>query len=459
MRQEGLLVVALGLSLALLLALGWVAVGEARETVRMQGEIARTQRVVEQAEKVVPLLSRAENAVFAFQAGGDESLLDPYRDARAGLQDELAALSALVANEPDQRQALGEVETAVNERVRILDGRIDQRRKLGRPDAAATDGARAEERRVRATVERHLRSVEDGARRRLLERSSRAEASARANLRTSALFSVGAAVLYFVLFGLLVHRMHGLRRATEATKTLHQDLVSRQADLERVRGELDAFSYSVSHDLRAPLRAVDGYSRILLDDHGETLDAEGRRVIGVLRSEVKRMGQLLDGLLALSRLDRQEVTMADVDLGEVVERALAGVRSAEGARAVDVAVGPLPTVRGDATLLHQVFYNLLANAFKFTRSREQAVIRVRAEREGGDHVVSITDNGVGFPPQRAARLFGVFHRLHDDPRYEGVGVGLVIVDRIVRRHGGRVSAEAVEGGGATFRVVLPAPPS
>jgi signal transduction histidine kinase len=454
-RQEPLLIVALALSLAFLVALGWGTVGDARETLRTQSEIRRTHRVIEHAEGAESRLHEAENALFAYVMSGEDALLAPYHEVRPLLLDEMAALQVLTQDEPEERRMVADIERLVTERLRTMEGRIEQRRALGL-EATAADITKIEAKKTQDSLRLRMEDLEQSARARLLERSSRADASARGNLRASAVLSVGAAVFYFVFFGLLLQRMRGLRRATDTSRSLNSDLTSRQADLERANRELDAFTYSVSHDLRAPLRAVDGYSRILLDDHGERMDAEGRRVIGVMRSEVKRMGQLLDGLLSLSRVDRQELRTSDVDLTEVVERALFGVRSAEGSRAVDVVVDPLPVVRGDPTLLHQVFYNLLANAFKFTRSRERAEIRVTAERDGADHVVSIADNGIGFPAQRATKLFAVFRRLHDDERYEGVGVGLAIVDRIVRRHGGRVSAEAVESQGATFRVALPA---
>lgn len=220
------------------------------------------------------------------------------------------------------------------------------------------------------------------------------------------------------------------------------------ADLERKNTELDSFSYSVSHDLRAPLRAIEGFSRILLEEHAASLDGEARRLLGVVTANVGRMGELIDDLLELSRLGRVELRRADVDM-TVLARAVASEWN------VAIEVHPLPPARGDAALLRQVFANLLGNAVKYSRGREPARVEVSGGVRDGERRYEVRDNGVGFEPQYAHKLFGVFQRLHSAREFEGTGVGLSVVRRIVERHGGRVWAEGRPGEGAVFGFSLP----
>lgn len=219
--------------------------------------------------------------------------------------------------------------------------------------------------------------------------------------------------------------------------------------------ELESFSYSVSHDLRAPLRAVDGFSRILEEEYAESLDAEGRRLLGVVRESTTNMGVLIDDLLAFSRLGRQKLNPAPVDLRELAKEVFAELEGVRSERSVDFRVGDLSPTLGDRTMLRQVLANLLANALKFTRSREPAVIEVGMEEVDGQDAYYVRDNGVGFEMEYAEKAFGVFQRLHTTDEFEGTGVGLATVRRVVERHGGRVWADARPGEGATIYFTLP----
>jgi PAS domain S-box-containing protein len=241
----------------------------------------------------------------------------------------------------------------------------------------------------------------------------------------------------------------------EHAATLERRVAERTADLEAANQELEAFSYSVSHDLRAPLRAADGFSRILIEDHGESLDAEARRYLEVVRSSTQRMGRLIDELLAFSRLGRQEISRRKVDPAAIARQALAEVQPDGAGPALEVEIGVMPMVDADPGLLRQVYVNLLANAVKFARTRRPARIDVGSRFENGEAVFFVQDNGVGFDMAYAHKLFGVFQRLHRAEDYEGTGVGLAIVQRIVHRHGGRVWAEGTLDQGATFSFTIP----
>jgi signal transduction histidine kinase len=249
-----------------------------------------------------------------------------------------------------------------------------------------------------------------------------------------------------------------LRQAEMKVRTLNAELEERvrqrTAQVDAVNRELEAFSYSVSHDLRAPLRAIDGFARILEEDHAAGLGAEGRRVLGVVRDGVKRMEQLVEDLLAFSRAGRRGLKQVDVDMGALVRAAFDEVAE-EGIERVELHVSRLEPAVGDPALLKQVWANLLSNALKFSRTRDKRVVEVACRKDDGRVVYWVRDNGVGFDERYKHRLFGVFQRLHSAGEFEGNGVGLALVQRIVARHGGSVFAEGRVDQGSTFGFWLP----
>lgn len=218
--------------------------------------------------------------------------------------------------------------------------------------------------------------------------------------------------------------------------------------------ELEAFSYAVAHDLRAPLRAIAGFSRALREEHGAGLDLEGLRVLGIISESTKNMGELIDDLLSLSLLGRKEMRLSDVDMEELARSVLEELEGVDPLRRVEFSVRPLPPARGDRGMLRQVLSNLLSNALKFTVPREVARVEVGSERVRGEDAYFVRDNGVGFDPRDAETIFGVFQRLHHAESYEGTGIGLTIVQAIVRRHRGRVWAEGKIDDGATIWFTL-----
>jgi len=227
------------------------------------------------------------------------------------------------------------------------------------------------------------------------------------------------------------------------------------AALEAANAELESFSYSVSHDLRAPLRAIDGYAQALLEDHAARLDTEGQRLLGVVRENAQRMGQLIDGLLRFARFGRQAMTIAPIDMTELARAVVAELQQGGGDVLPAVRIEPLPPAMGDKTLIRQVLANLVANAVKFSRGRARPDVRIGARPQGAEVIYFVRDNGIGFDMRYADKLFQVFGRLHRAEEFEGTGVGLALVQRVVQRHGGRVWAESVPDRGATFHFTLP----
>ncbi len=225
--------------------------------------------------------------------------------------------------------------------------------------------------------------------------------------------------------------------------------------LEGANKELESFSYSVSHDLRAPLRAMDGFSRAVLEDHGSTLPEEGRRQLQVIRSNAQRMGQLIDDLLTFSRLSRLPLKKKRMDTRQLVQSTLEEVAGSDlNSPRLEVRINDLPQCMGDPALLKQVWLNLIANALKYSRRREAAIIEIGCTQQEDEDVFFVRDNGAGFDMRYVHKLFGVFQRLHRAEDYEGTGVGLAIVQRVIHRHGGRVWAESVLNQGATFYFTL-----
>jgi light-regulated signal transduction histidine kinase (bacteriophytochrome) len=241
-------------------------------------------------------------------------------------------------------------------------------------------------------------------------------------------------------------------------KVVEESLRQANAIALTANKELEAFSYSVSHDLRAPLRAVDGFSRLMMDGYGSQLDDEGRRMLNVIHDETLRMSRLVDELLAFTRLGQQQMESSTVDMTALARDVFDGLQALEPERQLQFNLQSLPPAFGVSAMIRQVWVNLISNAVKFTRDRPIGVIEIAAlVGEDGQWVYHVKDNGAGFDMRFANKLFCVFQRLHGADEYPGVGVGLALAQRIIQRHGGRIWAEGEVGKGATFYFTLPKP--
>jgi signal transduction histidine kinase len=456
-------------ALAVALALGVTTL------VRSARLTERSDQVLTQSARLRELLVDRETALRGYLLSGNDAFLQPLVLAEQQLPDTFAGVRALVGQEEAQQERLVRVERladewrafAAQERQNFVEGK-DYITAVARGSGnVLMEGMRHE---LDGLV-----AVEQA------RRQSRAQTAA---LVGRALFGGGvgwvlvlAAVLaYWGRRQLLeLSRGHeaalqGLekqnqalreaeRRMAELNTSLEARVEERTEALSAANRELEGFTYSVSHDLRTPLRQVAGFAEVLEATAGPKLDANERRSLATLRDSARHSGQLMDDLLRFSKMSRQELRTFSVNLASLVQSARDSLQSEAEGREVEWTVGPLPEVQGDPSMLLLVFRNLLGNALKYSRSQKKARIEVGSVASApGEDVVYVRDNGVGFEMAYADRLFGVFQRLHGG-EFEGTGIGLASVRRIVERHGGRVWAESSPGRGATFYCAIPRTPA
>lgn len=465
-------------------AVAYQAVASARDATE---RVERSTELILTANLVAQEALDAETGVRAYLLVGDPELLAPYEAASASLPARVDRLEGLVAGEPAQVERVAEVRAELQRfEDELAQPAIEARRdgtvsgsqlaELAVEADALVDALRDRLDEVVAAERAAGGAEADAEQQRSLEAARLAVLSAVA----ASLFALVAALASARHMATRIDAVTGGARAL-ADGDLHQRLEPsgedeitelgrafnamadrldrRTHDLESTNRELESFSYTVSHDLRAPLRAVRAFSEILDEEHGDQLDEEGHRILGRVRAAAGRMSELIDDLLALARVSRDQLAHVDVDLTALCEEVLDELRSHEPAREVTTVVAPGLHVTGDPPLLRVAFENLLGNAWKFTSRQPDAHIRVRpglAPVPPHMTVVVVDDDGAGFDMTYADSLFEPFRRLHHESEFEGTGVGLATVHRIVERHGGTVEAQSAPGQGARFTVVLPA---
>jgi signal transduction histidine kinase len=463
------------------LLLGVLLIAVSRRAVTDRSLEIHSQEVIGQAFHLTGLLLGAESAVRGYIITGREPFATSFRAAAQAAPHRSESLRLLVSDNPSQQSRVDMMQSLMT--------RFIEANTVNAGFVASSQKAAAEARVVSGEGARWMSAFQTQMHEFLAEEERLARERQSRALRSRTLMTglVVSAITLNLLIGTIaalifirtidrrlfvvadnsrllaegapLHEpLDGADEIAAVDRAFHgmaRSLLHAQSELKTANRELEAFSYSVSHDLRAPLRAIDGFSRILSEEYGSVLDAEGMRLVGVIRTNSRKMANLVDDLLAFSRLTRQPVTRSLINMRALFERAAEEVREATPGRLVEVAVGDLPNAPGDARMIYQVVFNLIANAVKFTAVREVARVVITGSVDGDEYVYSIRDNGVGFDMRYVDKLFGVFQRLHHASEYEGTGVGLAIVQRVVQRHGGRVWAESSEGTGATFFFALP----
>jgi signal transduction histidine kinase len=417
--------------------------------------LIENSRLDTKSHELVQLLGSVGEALGAAESGhrrylvtGDESYLTSYRAVVEQMPEYLRYLRGLTNEEAEQQTRVETLERLIARQLGAEAGAIAQREQHGYEGVRhlALSGAAKNE---LEGIHRLMTELDSAERRALILRVTQSAGSTR---NTIALLGLGALMQLVLLASVyfLIHHDVTQRRRVAA------ELQSRGELLQAANKELEAFSYSVSHDLRAPLRHIDGYAALLSKAAGETLNDKARRYLQTISDSAKQMGQLIDDLLVFSRMGRQDMLRTTVNLDQLVKTVLHDLRLDLQGRTISWTMHPLPNVLGDPAMLRQVFVNLISNAIKFTATRPEAKIEIGVvTRKSGEAEVFVRDNGVGFDMQYVNKLFGVFQRLHRNDEFEGTGIGLANVRRIIHRHGGQTWAKGAPDQGATFYFSLP----
>ncbi len=390
----------------------------------------------------------AENGHRRFLVTGDESYLASYNILQERAPEYLGYLRELTAPDSTQRARVGQLELLIMQQLREERAAIDLRNETGF-ESVRTMALAGVARTALDSARRLQTQMEQDESKALAQRVVESTTTTRSSI---ILLTIGALLLFVLLAAVYYLIRHDITERRRVADELHR----RGELLEAANKELEAFSYSVSHDLRAPLRHIDGYASLLSKAASISLDDKAKRYLHTISESATRMGQLIDDLLVFSRMGRQEMLHGTVNLNQLIASVLHDLRHDLQDRAISWTIAQLPEVTGDAAMLRQVFMNLVTNAIKFTGTRPQAIIEIGTlDNSQEEAVLFVRDNGVGFDMRYANKLFGVFQRLHRADEFEGTGIGLANVRRIIHRHGGKTWAEGALGEGATFYVSLP----
>jgi signal transduction histidine kinase len=450
---EGKIKFGFGVALFMSLAVGISAFLSIAEFSRDSAWSAHTREVLMCIDELEANLSDAETQARGFVISGEEEYLQPFHTAGEVVHRNFDALRKETVDNPNQQRRLDDMGPLVEARLTNLRSTMELRREHGFDEAGHTRLAR-EGKQIMDSFERVLHQMRDEEEALQKTRSTALASSTRATFAVI----VGGCALAFVLVGfagVVIRRDMGARaRAEQHVRELNQHLDRHAAQLEAANKELEAFSYAVSHDLRAPLRTIDGFSKAIIEDYGEKLDRDGHEHLQRVCGAADRMGRLIDDMLNLSRVTRSEMRHERLNLSDVARSVIAELKSAQPERNAEVVIADRMSVEGDPRLLRVVLDNLIGNAWKFTSKTPQARIEVGAVMRDGQRAFYVRDNGAGFDMAFAHKLFGAFQRLHAMEEFCGTGVGLATVQRIARRHGGKVWAEGAVGRGATFYFTL-----
>lgn len=377
---------------------------------------------------------------------GDRSYLQPYDSALQNLDKQLDALHQMTDDEEQQKARAVQLEEMIRQRIIIARGVIDARKESF--DKAQAMIIQGDGKKAMDEIRRLIREIQQ------LEDESFATRS-RVNADTLVQFQISFVSLLIIPAIIITLLFYWILSHFKARSKAEADSRRAAIEIHQLNKELESYTYSVSHDLRAPLRSIDGYSQILKEDYYDKLDDEGKRVIGVIMNNAKRMGKLIDDLLDFSRMGRKEIHKSEMNVDEMVRTVIGELTEPRNGKNVDIQILPLGHVKGDINMMRQVWVNLISNAIKYSGLREDPKIEIGSYMENGSHCFYVKDNGVGFNMDYKEKLFGVFQRLHKVNEFEGTGVGLALVKRIVTRHGGTIWAEAKVNEGATFYFSLP----
>lgn len=443
--------IAAVLALAGVAVLAYYSTGQNAEDARW---VDHTYEVIVDTGAVFSDLRGATASARGYAMTNDPSLLERYREYASAVPVKIEAVRGLIGDNPPQVARLERLSKLADQELHSLLQLVTSHQASATVvDESVVAPIMASHRQMDdvVTVTQQMVAEEDQL---LAARRAEAARGRRVTLWVIVAGNLVSLLVLLVCLWLLLREIAYRRRTEDRVKALNVELASRNAMLHASNRELDGFSYSISHDLRSPLRAMDGYATLLEARFGSVLDAEAKRLLGVIHDNTRRMATLIDDLLAFSRLGRKGLEPEALDMTAMATQSVADILQVSTARP-QVVVASLPACRGDRTLVRQVWMNLIGNAVKYSSQNPAARVEIHGQVKEGEYIYSVRDNGVGFDMQYYHKLFGVFQRLHGIEEFPGTGVGLAIVMRIVTKHGGRIWAEAILGQGAAFFFSIP----
>lgn len=446
MNFKGKVVTAFGLASGILLGMAVLSYRSILRDATDEDWVAHTHFVREELDVLLTDLTEAQASERSYILLDDEIYSVSFEDALTRVRKHVENVRDLTTDNPRQQGSLKKLEPLLAARETEMQRTIASRRTGGLNAAIASEGSDGS-RETMATIRSVIAAMLQEESHLLAVRAAAAKINSR-RMKEILLFGYGLAFVFLIAASAGIHREMEKRRLTERI------VVRRSVELEAANKELEAFCYSVSHDLRAPLRGIDGFSQALLEDYGNKLDSSAREFLQRIRAGTQRMGALIDDLLNLSRFTRIEMQRQATDLSEIGRAVAAELRQSQPRRDVEIVIAPQLRGEGDPRLMRVVLENLLGNSWKFTSKKSHARIEFGRTENNGSSAFYVRDNGAGFDPAYSARLFGAFQRLHGIAEFPGSGVGLATVQRIIHRHGGRVWAESAVGEGATFYFTL-----
>jgi len=443
------------LALALLLAIAVLSDRSVTNAIARTSWVEHTERVIAVADDIQSDLVDSETAARGFVITGEEYFIEQHMTVRGSVQTKINLLFELTSDNPRQQTRLQEVRELAKERIDVSDQMI-RLQKIGRHGDAVGVVRSGSGKALTDRIRERIAAIKTEERALLTVRVSEAENAFTFTRRIIVLGDALTILLLVFAFVLLVRNEARLRQHNAIVERLNDEITRNATQIEAANEELEAFSYSVSHDLRAPLRAVDGFSQAVLEDYAGRLDDQGKDYLNRVRAATQRMGYLIDDMLTLSRVTRVEMQRGTVDLSALAADVFAELQKSEPERKVDWRIEPGLIAQGDAQLLRVALVNLLGNAWKFTGKTATARIEFGAMRNADNAMeFFVRDNGAGFDMAYADKLFGAFQRLHLASEFPGTGIGLATVQRIIHRHGGQVRGVGMPGQGATFYFTLP----
>lgn len=412
-----------------------------------------TQEVIIHLEETLSSFSELHSAIRGYILFKDRSLFESFYKNKAAIHENLEQVRTNTTDNPVQQRQISIIRSLVDQKLAYLEEQVIQRET--RSLASYSIPFRSPQGIPLTEKIRSLLYEMKAEEFRLLAIRQKDSERNLAIATTLVFLGIALNLSFIIVQNLLIYKESKRRQIAEnVAERSNEELKKYSKQLERSNKDLEAFSYSVSHDLRAPIRGISGFSKILMEDHGNELGDEGRRVLNIIVQNADNMGQLIDDLLEYSRLGRREITFSVVNMKMMAEKVLEEVSNYYPDIKMNTVVGDLPQAKADSGLLKQLLFNLVSNSFKYSKKKEQPRVEIGSYQNGSETVFFVKDNGAGFDMKYGHKLFNMFQRLHHSDQFEGTGVGLAIVKRAVEKHEGRVWGESTLNEGACFYFTL-----